>query len=246
MPATIDSRHAPQLHGSPLRPHRQRHGQHRAPGRPWPARRTNQTREGVRWPGYHPEDTVVRTARPPKARSSASRTPHVPCAQPSSSRHDHRLQHPIDTFVAADNHSRPHSSLRTAARPRSPTPHARTPPSPQPAATFTIASAKTASTMQASSPWATPDACTTSESAELSPEPTACCSSTSSTSASSTQRPENSCASSPSNPPRTVNPSADQLDQRPQTCGQTYKYVGPSVSTFCHSVGLTGFEPATP
>ena len=61
----------------------------------------------------------------------------------------------------------------------------------------------------APSPCASPAGCTTSASAEPTPEPTSSCSSRTSTSASSTPPPANSSASSPSTPASDYQPTGD-------------------------------------
>jgi transposase InsO family protein len=96
------------------------------------------------------------------------------------------LQAQLDVFVAEYNHGRPHRALPNRATRPPPTKHARKQP-PANASTPTTGCAPTASTKPAASPCATPDASTTSASAE--PTRTPACSSSSKTSTSESSTP---------------------------------------------------------
>jgi hypothetical protein len=102
------------------------------------------------------------------------------------------------------------------------------------------------SAKQAPSPCASPDDYATSALDEPTPEPTSCSSPKTSTSESSTPPPANSYVNSSSTPDATTNPS--QRLTAPQRTSPNLRNAGPGYSYVLrhHTVGLTGFEPATP
>ena len=145
---------------------------------------------------------------PPAGKSSASTKPsrngskHNPEPPPSPNFRPNSTPLSPNTTTAAP----------TAPYPSTPPPPPPTPPAPKPALqtapTPTTGSAATASIPPAPSPYASPAGCTTSASAEPTPEPASSCSSATSTSESSTPPPASSSANSPSTPPGTTNPAA--------------------------------------
>ncbi|MGY1837631.1 DDE-type integrase/transposase/recombinase, partial [Blastococcus sp. SYSU DS0510] len=147
-------------------------------------------------------------------------------AQPAQPATTADLQALLDVFVDAYNAHRPHRSLPQRATPRPPTPPDPK-PDPAPIPTPTTGSAPTRSTKPAASPSAWPAACTTSASAEPTPEPTSTCSSRTCTSASSTPPPANCSASSPSTPPATTSAPAEHPASPRKSASPDPRIVGP-------------------
>jgi hypothetical protein len=128
-------------------------------------------------------------------------------AQPTQPTTISQLQALLDAFTDQYNHHRPHRALAHRATPASvytslPKAH---PTSPASGGTHTRVRRDRIDDAGCVTS-ASPGDCTTSASAEPTPEPTSSCSSTSSTSAWSTPPPANCSASSSSTPPRTTSP----------------------------------------
>jgi transposase InsO family protein len=159
------------------------------------------------------------------------------------------LQDFIDAFVRAYNHDRPHRSLPHRATPAAA--YAARPkaiPGTSRARDTTTGSATTRSTRPDASRCASTAACTTSASAGPSPEPTSCCSFRTCTSGSSTPPPASSSATCSSILAGTTSPPADHPVQPANDRRPNPQFVGSGVRDDLrhHTVGLTGFEPATP
>ena len=133
-------------------------------------------------------------------------------AQPGQPSTIDQLQALLDVFVDIYNHRRPHRSLPHRATPATiyARPPKATPGSRDPDTHDRVRHDR--STTPALSPCASAAGCTTSASAEPTPEPTSSCSSTTSTFGSSTPPPANSCANSSSTPAATTSPPAHPKD----------------------------------
>ncbi|MGY1682307.1 integrase core domain-containing protein [Geodermatophilus sp. SYSU D01176] len=151
-------------------------------------------------------------------------------AQPAQPATLAELQALLDVFVPAYNHQRPHRSLphratpatAYAARPKA------TPGTDRDRDTHDRVRVRTDKTDRPdASPCAWPAGCTTSASAEPTPEATSCWWSRTSTSASSTPPPANSSASSPSTPPATTGPPASHPDPSRKSSRPDPRIVGP-------------------
>src|SRR4051812_33804529 len=178
-----------------------------------------------------------------------------------------RFQQTLKKWLAAQHSSRPRfpscrpcstssstpttSTARTARcrsgppRPPPTPPAPKPPPAPTAAPTPTTGSAPTRSTPPDASPCAWPAGCTTSASAEPTPEPTSCSSSRTSTFASSTPPPANCCARSPSTQAVTTSPPADHRVQPRKSTSPDPRIVGPGYTDVLrhHMAEGVGFDP---
>ncbi len=234
-----------------LHPDRQRHGLHRPAGRR--PRRPQRLRSRTPPPERGPEELPTQPPHHLRQGRTLPADPEEVAARPTRpADHDRRA---ADPARPVRERVQPPPTAPLPAPPghpgdRSTTPSPRPCPATAPTPTPTTGSGTTGSTRPAPSPCATTADCTTSASAEPTPEPTSSCSSKTSTSASSTPPPANSSANSSSTPAATTSPPERPKDPPadPEITTAGPAIVGPGVADVLrhHTVGLTGFEPATP